>query len=151
MIRMIFLSCLLAVASMAAAQPVFPRHQLSIHGFRNPSIGIGYQHRQVSVHAGYYLTNFTSGVTTRFVKTGVSYWFAPVGRQEIPSAAYVGVSYLRGLSRDYTDLNAVAAEAGFRWVVWRGLDLRLGAILLAAPGQSPKLNPTPGISYSFTW
>jgi len=34
-------------------------------------------------------------------------------------------------------------------MVWRGLNLRIGAGVLAPPGKDLKLNPTPGISYSF--
>ena len=39
-------------------------------------------------------------------------------------------------------------EAGFRWMVWKGLNLRIGAIGVAAKGHDLKINPTPGISYS---
>jgi hypothetical protein len=34
-------------------------------------------------------------------------------------------------------------------MVWKGLNLRIGAIAVAASGESLKINPTPGISYSF--
>jgi hypothetical protein len=34
-------------------------------------------------------------------------------------------------------------------MVWRGLNLRIGAIALIADGKDLKINPTPGISYSF--
>jgi len=40
-------------------------------------------------------------------------------------------------------------ESGYRWFIWRGLNFRLGVIGLYAQGESAKLNPTPGISYSF--
>ncbi|MBI1192317.1 MAG: hypothetical protein GC205_03985, partial [Bacteroidetes bacterium] len=65
-----------------------------------------------------------------------------------PSAFYGGASYLRGLSRDYEDKNALGVELGFRWTVWKGINLRLGGIALLAEGETPKFNPTPGISYS---
>lgn len=131
------------------AQSRFNTKELSVNGFRNPSIGLEYRHKQVSVHGGYYVTNFTRNTTTQFIKAGVTYWFLPVGKAEIPSSFYVGASYLRGLNRDYDGKNAVAAEAGFRWMVWKGLNLRLGVIALAANGEDLKINPTPGISYSF--
>ncbi|GAB4347409.1 MAG: hypothetical protein OHK0038_27320 [Flammeovirgaceae bacterium] len=130
------------------AQSKFPKNTISINAFRNPSIGLEYQHKQISVHAGYYPTNFESGVTTEFLKAGVTYWFLPVGKKEIPSSFYGGLSYLRGMTRDYKDKNALGIEAGFRWYVWQGLNLRIGVIALAAQGQDLKINPTPSISYS---
>jgi hypothetical protein len=41
------------------------------------------------------------------------------------------------------------AEVGFRWMIYKGLNLRIGVTTLAAAGESVKVNPTPGISYSF--
>ena len=41
-------------------------------------------------------------------------------------------------------------EAGFRWAVWKRIDLRLGAAVLLAPGKRVRVNPTPGISWSFS-
>jgi hypothetical protein len=143
------LALMLVITSSASAQTTFPKRQLSINGFRNPSIGLEYQQSHVSVHAGYYVTNFTSGVTTQFLKAGLTYWFLPVDKKEMPSSFYTGASYLRGLTRDYKDKNAFALEAGFRWYAWKGLNARLGVIFLAAKGQNPKINPTPSISYSF--
>ncbi|PPK87772.1 hypothetical protein CLV84_0723 [Neolewinella xylanilytica] len=150
MFKQIFTGLLLFLVTTAQAQDRFPAHQIGLNGFRNPSIGLEYQHRRVSMHAGYYPTNFESGVTTEFLKAGVSYWFLPWGKQPVPSAFYGGLSYLRGQTRDYRDLNALAVEAGLRWVVWKGLNLRLGVIVLGAEGKSLQVNPTPGIGYSFT-
>ena len=133
----------------AISQSRLSQKELSINGFRNPSIGLEYRKNHLSVHAGYYLTNFTSGETTRFIKTGITYWFLPVDKKEIPSSFYAGASYLRGLSREYNGENAFAAEVGFRWIVWKGINLRLGVIAIAARGKDLKINPTPGISYSF--
>jgi hypothetical protein len=133
----------------AFSQNKFSKNELSINGFRNPSAGLEFRHRQISYHAGYYPTAFKSGETTSFVKVGVTSWFLPVGNKENPSSFYAGASYLRGFSRDYDGKNALGVEAGFRWMVWKGLNLRIGAIALAAPGESLKINPTPGISYSF--
>lgn len=140
---------LLLTAAGAFAQDRFTGKDISLNGFRNPSIGAEFRYNHVSVHAGYYLTNFTSNTTTRFVKAGLTYWMFPVDKKEIPSSFYAGASYLRGLDRDYKDKNAVAAEAGFRWMIWKGLNFRIGVIALAAEGQTLKVNPTPGISYTF--
>jgi hypothetical protein len=146
--KQILVGLMLTIAGLTHAQSRFPKNQLSINAFRNPSIGLEYHRKQVSVHGGYYVTNFESGVTTEFLKAGVSYWFLPWGKQEVPSSLYIGSSYLRGLTRDYKDQNAVAFEAGARFVVWKGLNFRLGVIALAAEGQSLKINPTPSINYS---
>jgi len=146
--KQILLGLILTTASLAQAQDRFPKNQLSINAFRNPSIGLEYHRKHVSVHGGYYVTNFESGVTTQFVKTGASYWFLPWGKHEVPSSLYVGSSFLRGLTRDYKDQNAVALEAGARLTIWKGLNFRFGVIALAAQGQSLKINPTPSFSYS---
>lgn len=140
---------MLLLTSTTFAQSKFPQHQLSINGFRNPSIGLEYQQQHVSIHGGYYVTNFTSGVTTQFLKAGITYWFLPVGKKEQPSSFYAGASYLRGLTRDYTNKNAFAVEAGFRWYLWKGINLRIGVIALTAQARDLQINPTPGISYSF--
>lgn len=147
--KQILLGLLLMIATLTAqSQDRFPQNQISINGFRNPSIGVEYHRKQASVHGGYYVTNFESGVTTEFLKAGVTYWFLPWGKKEVPSSLYVGSSYLRGLTRDYKDQNAVAFEAGARFVVWKGLNFRFGVIALAAKGQDLKINPTPSLSYS---
>ncbi len=137
------------LGSPAFAQSRFSWQEFSINGFRNPSIGLEFRHRAVSFHAGYYPTAFESGVTTKFIKVGTTLWFLPVGKRENPSSFYASVSYLRGLNREYKNDNAAFVDVGFRWMVWRGLNLRIGAGVLASPGKSVKLNPTPGISYSF--
>ncbi len=147
--QVIISTMLLMFAGAAFSQSKFPKNEFSINGFRNPSIGLEYHRRQLSVHAGYYTTAFKKGEYTNFIKTGVTYWFAPVDNKEIPSSFYAGASYLRGLTRDYKDKNAVSVEAGFRWMIWKGLNFRIGAIAVAAEGQDLKINPTPGISYSF--
>lgn len=140
---------LLLVAVTSFSQSRFSKNELSINGFRNPSIGVEYRHQQVSVHAGYYITAFDAGVTTKFIKVGATAWFLPIGKKENPSSFYAGASYLRGINLDYKDANAVGVEAGFRWMIWKGLNFRIGAIGLKAKGHDVKINPTPGISYSF--
>lgn len=141
---------LIVVSTSVFSQSRFPKHEFSLNAFRNPSIGVEYRYQHLSVHAGYYITALKAGTTTKFIKTGVTAWFLPLGKKEIPSSFYAGVSYLQGLNREYNKENAVGLEAGFRWMVWKGLNLRLGVIGLAAKGHDLKINPTPGISYSFT-
>ena len=146
--KQITILLLLLVSLSAYSQSRFSKSELSINAFRAPSIGAELRLHQVSIHAGYYLTAF-SGVTNNFVKTGLTYWFLPVGKKENPSSFYTGASYLRGLDQDYENKNALGAEAGFRWMIWQGFNLRIGAIAVAADGKSIKLNPAGGISYSF--
>lgn len=143
------LPILVLIAASTFAQSRFSKNELSINGFRNPSVGLEFRRQLVSVHAGYYPTAFKSGENTSFMKVGATAWFLPVGHKEQPSSFYAGASYLRGFNRDYDGKNAMGVEAGFRWMVWKGLNLRIGAIAVAASGQSLKINPTPGISYSF--
>jgi hypothetical protein len=148
-ITMLFL--LFIMTGNAIAQSRFSKHEISINGFRNPSIGAEYRHRRVSMHAGYYPTNFKSGITTEFIKTGLTYWFLPVGKKDNPSSFYGSLSYAKGTSREYKDLDAGIAELGFRWMLYKGLNLRIGVAALAAKDQDVKINPTPGISYSFNF
>lgn len=147
--RLIFLVFAAFFTTGVIAQSRFSSKEIGINGFRNPSVGVEYRVRQVSVHAGYYPTAFKSGENTNFMKVGVTGWFLPTGRKENPSSFFAGIDYLRGYSRDYKNKNAIGVEAGFRWMVWKGLSLRIGAIAVAGGGQSLKINPTPGIGYSF--
>ncbi|MES2649221.1 MAG: hypothetical protein V4717_20250 [Bacteroidota bacterium] len=140
---------LISSSTISFSQSKFSKHEIAINGFRNPSIGVEYRYKVVSVHAGYYPTNFKPGVTTSFVRTGLSFWFLPVGKQENPSSFYVSLSVATGLNKDYSDQNAGMAEGGFRWMIYKGINLRLGLTALAAKGHDVKINPTPGISYSF--
>jgi hypothetical protein len=140
---------LFATVTTTSAKDKFQSNELSINGFRNPSIGLEYRYHHVSVHSGYYVTNFESNITTEFIKTGVSYWFAPIGQKEHPSSFYGSLSFAGGTSREYRGNLAFISEVGFRWMVVKGLNLRIGVAGLAAAGKSFKVNPTPGISYSF--
>lgn len=143
----LFWALVLVLSQFASAQN-YPTNLLSVNAFRNPSIGVEFQRKQLSLHVGYYPTNFESGVTTEFFKTGLTYWFLATDNKEISSSFYSGLSYLRGTSRDYKDVNAVGVEAGYRWYIWKGLNLRLGVIALAAEGKDVQINPTPSIGYS---
>ena len=147
--KMIFTVVLLSLMSNMNGQSRFSNQEFSINGFRNPSIGVEYRYHQVSVHAGYYTTAFKSGEYTNFYKAGVTYYYMPVGKKENPSSFYSSLSYAKGINGDYKDKDAAIAEVGFRWMVWKGLNLRLGVAALSAHGESVKVNPTPGISYSF--
>ena len=150
-ISILFCAIVLAVAASTSAfsQSRFSKNELSINGFRNPSVGLEYRHKQLSYHAGYYPTAFKAGENTNFFKVGATAWFLPVGKKENPSSFYAGASYLRGFNRDYENKNALGVEAGFRWMVWKGLNLRIGVIGVAGEGEPLQINPTPGISYSF--
>jgi hypothetical protein len=149
--KIVILSLVIISTSHAFSQSKFSKHEISINGFRNPSIGAEYRYKHVSVHAGYYPTNFESGITTEFIKTGLTYWFLPFDKKANPSSFYGSLSYARGTSGDYKDLNAGIAEVGFRWMVYKGINLRLGVAALGAVDKGVKINPTPGISYSFNF
>lgn len=154
MYKILYVSFITMLFNATFAQSSFPKKQLSVNGFRNPSIGLEYQRSNVSIHAGYYVTNFESGVTTEFFKTGLTYWVFPMELSKsavAPSSFYISGSYALGTSRAYKDKNAVIGEVGFRWFVWKGLNLRLGVAALSTEGQDLKINPTPGISYTFTF
>ena len=70
--------------------------------------------------------------------------------QNIPSENFNKLlSVVNSIGSDYEKKNAVSAEAGFRWMIWKGLNFRIGVIAVAAKDQDVKINPTPGISYSF--
>lgn len=139
----------LFISTYSFSQSRFSKQELGINAFRNPSIGLEYRYKFVSVHAGYYVTNFETDITTQFLKIGTALWFLPVGKRENPSSFYAQFSYLRGLNRDYKDANAGSVDVGFRFMVYKGLNLRLGVIALFSEGKSIKINPTPSIGYSF--
>ena len=146
---MIVLMAFFGLTSLSAAAQKLSDREFSINGFRNPSVGVEYRYKSFSVHGGYYPTAFKPGVNTNFAKAGVTYGVLPVGKKENPSSFYSTVAYARGLSQNYKDKNALIGEVGFRWMVWKGLNIRFGVAALTAKGESVKINPTPGISYSF--
>jgi hypothetical protein len=134
-------------------------HELMLNGFRAPSIGAEYRRGVISVHAGAYPTIVNDGGlrgaegTTWFGKAGLTLWFLPLpmmGNER--SSFYAGVSYLTDFGKAGWGHSA-QVEAGFRWVVYQGLFVRLGASALYAPGrtcpnqdcQTLKVRPNPGI------
>ena len=146
--KQVMIALLVLVSTSAFSQKQLSKNEFSVNGFRSPSIGLEYRHQSISVHAGYYITAFEKGKTTHFFKAGITAWFLPIGKKENPSSFYAGASYLRGLNLDYKNVNALGMEAGFRWMVWKGLNARIGAIAVTAEGHSVKFNPAGGISYS---
>lgn len=124
-------------------------YELSINGFRNPSIGLEIKHKGLSLHAGYYLTIVPNDISdekenTSFIRAGLSHWF----NISETFSAYVSASYLYGLSKSYKDESAYMLEGGIKIFIWEGLNLRLGIAGLFSTGHKLKINPTPGISYS---
>jgi len=99
----LMIALLTFVSATAFSQNRFSKGELSINGFRNPSIGLEYRYHNISIHGGYYITALESGVTTKFIKAGLTGWFLPVGKRENPSSFYAGASYLRGINLEYED------------------------------------------------
>lgn len=129
-------------------------HELSIVGFRNPSTGIEYRWNRLSAHVGFYPTILATGSNgedqdNSFYRFGASYWFLPFGKQDVPSAFYVSASYLTRSNTTVRIRQAALFDVGVRWVVWRGLALRMGVSTTAADNGLWYVNPMPGISYSF--
>ena len=141
-------------------------NELIVNAFRNPSIGLEFRHRFVSFHAGAYTTVINEGDTgfgagSWFFRAGVSVWFLPVpllGTRR--SSFYADVSFVHELSGDGWG-SGVAAEAGFRLVIWQGIFLRLGATVLAAPGRRcpaalpecdrVRVTPATALGWGFAW
>lgn len=105
------------------AEANFSKEEISINGFRNPSIGVEYRKDQFSIHGGYYVTNFEPNITTRFYKFGTSYWFLPsdlsFDHSGNPSSFYIGVSYGNGINLEYENKSALMVESGYRWFIWK--------------------------------
>ena len=131
-----------------------PEQELNVNLFRNPSIGVEYRRGSLAVHVGMYPTIISRDAdgeyeTSWFAKAGVTAFFlgrSLYGQRE--SEVYVTASYLRGL--DHGHGNAAMVDVGYRWMVWRGLNIRLGVAALIEHGHDVKINPTPGIGWSTT-
>lgn len=148
-----FTAVLFLMGGAVYAQRRLSEHEIALNFFRNPSIGVEYRFRSLSFHTGYYLTNFERDQTTRFLRLGIAWWFLPVvmplSKNQHSSSFYFSLSYARGKNRSYTQKDAFIGELGFRWMLWKGINVRLGVAGLTAKNERFKINPTPGISYSF--
>jgi hypothetical protein len=136
------------LTTSASAQEPQPLRQLSVNGFRSPSIGLEYRQGAYSVHTGYYTSILSqsdsrNNRSTAFIKTGVSHYFGGDTKREW----FVSAAHVRGLTEGWKR-DGVFLEAGGRWQVAKRLEFRLGAGLLLVSGRPARLNPTPGISYT---
>ncbi|MDX1930964.1 MAG: hypothetical protein SFU56_00005 [Capsulimonadales bacterium] len=125
-----------------------PLRTLYVNGFRAPSIGLEYRENAFSVHSGFYTTILSKTDSkekrsTNFIKTGVTYYFAGNRAREM----YLSVAHVRGLT-DGWKKDGAFFEYGTRWQIGKRLEFRLGAGVLAVPGRSARLNPTPGLSFA---
>ena len=142
------LALLVVSASFAAAlEPeLHPDRLVYLHGFRSPSIGAEVRNQHLGIHLGLYTTILgdEDNKSTEFIKAGGTYYF---GKSTDRQESFGGVSYLRGLNRNYEQKNAMFVEFGTRFSLGRGFDLRFGSGLLLAESNKPRYNPTIGISY----
>ena len=132
-----------------------PAEELNVNVFRNPSIGLEYRRGPIAVHGGLYPTIISKDAmgeyeTSWYVRTGATAFFLPkawYGKR--PSELYVSASYLRGLNLDHG--NAALLDVGYRWMVWNGINVRLGVAVFLERGHDVKVNPTPGLGWSTSW
>jgi len=119
-----------------------PDRELMIHVFRAPSMGVEIREGFLGLQLGLYPTAIDENDegesrTTWFVKFGLAAYFLGFdtgsGRDSSP---YVGLSLVQGLNNAWNVSDSIEhgsglmLDVGFRWAVWRGLDLRLGGNLL---------------------
>jgi hypothetical protein len=130
-------------------------HELNINGFRAPSIGLEYRYSLVSIHTGAYTTIISKddrgrNEATWFIKSGATLYFLPISLyRQRPSEFYVSASHVYGFQNDWEGKHGFIAELGWRWMVWRGINLRIGVAVLVGEGSDRvRVNPTPGIGYS---
>lgn len=147
--------------ALPVVPPAAPLRQLTVHGFRSPSIGVELREGFFAFHVGLFplivdASESGEARTTWFLKTGVTAYFLRYdlgsGR---PSSLFASVSLVQGLNnawdvnRSVTHGTGVHGELGLVWAAWRGLDLRLGVgVLLGFDGRL-QVHPTPGVSWSF--
>jgi hypothetical protein len=145
---------LLGVASLGAEG-----RQVVLHGFRNPATGLEFRQGTVGFVVGLFpdIVDTAPGGenrTTWFTKTGVFYYpfgidAGGAGRFE----PYLGVSLVQGLgnawnvSESVVHGSGVTFDGGLRWASSFGLDLRLGAVLLAGFDGRLNWNPAPGMGW----
>jgi hypothetical protein len=137
-----------------------PLRQVTVHGFRSPSIGVEVREGFLGFHVGLFPlivdgTPEGGSRTTWFVKMGATAYFLRFdlgsGR---PSSLFTSVSLMQGLnnewdvSRSVTHGSGVHGELGILWAAWRGLDVRLGVGALLGFDGRLNVHPTPGLSWS---
>jgi hypothetical protein len=139
-----------AVTSMAASRRL--PQEVNVNLFRNPSIGLEYRLGDFALHAGVYptiISKDSQGVneTSWFLRAGLTYFL--LGHSfygQRPSEFYLSGSYLRGFNHGHG--NVALADVGYRWMVWHGLNLRIGVAVMLERDHTVKVNPTPGIGWS---
>ncbi len=141
------------VEGITATEPQRRRPQeVNVNLFRNPSIGLEYRLGDFALHAGAYPTIISKNAageneTSWFLRAGLTYFF--LGHSfngQRPSEFYLSASYLRGFNHGHE--NGALMDVGYRWMAWRGLNLRLGVAVMLERGHDVKVNPTPGIGWS---
>lgn len=156
---MVLLLALVFIPSAAEADDALADRELTVHGFRSPSIGVELRDRWLGFHVGLFPLIADDGTdgsrTTWFLKTGVTIYpvrFALGSRR--PSGPFASVSLLQGLNNAWNVAESVSqgtgvhGEVGFRWAAGRGLDLRLGLGIAIGADQRVIVHPTPGIAWS---
>jgi hypothetical protein len=153
--RGLLVLCVLMAASLGAE-----RRQIVVHGFRNPATGLEVREGSVGLVVGFspnIIDKAPNGEsrTTWFTKTGL--FLYPLGFEAGGAGRfepYLGVSLVQGLGNDWnvsesvTHGSGVTFDGGLRWASAMGLDLRLGAVLLAGFDGRIRLNPAPGVGWT---
>ena len=139
-------------AQSAVTETAATPQELNFNFFRNPSVGLEYRWGKLAVHGGVYPTVISKDAnavneTSWFVRAGVtSFFWGHAFNGQRPSEFYASASYLRGLNLGHG--NALLSEAGYRWMVWQGINLRLGVAVMLERDHDVKVNPTPGLGWS---
>lgn len=134
--------------------------ELMLHVFRAPSMGVELRESFLGLHLGLHpaiIDEDAAGAsrTTWFAKFGLTAYFLGFdtgsGRDSSPYASLSLVQGLNGawnVSKSVDEGTGVTVDVGFRWAAWRGLDLRLGAMMLIGFDGRTLFRPTPGLSWS---
>ncbi|MBC8135898.1 MAG: DUF4386 domain-containing protein [Fibrella sp.] len=144
-----------SVANAQETQTARPESTLYVHAFRSPLIGLEYRRSDFGIYAGRYTTIISrnsegDSEDTWFNKIGVTYYFGTpfVKQNRSRLESFVSVAYMRGTANSWRDKNAGFIDTGVRYNLGRGFEARIGTGVLFGEGHSPRVNPTPGISYS---
>ncbi len=148
-----------AITAPAVAEVETAERELTLHGFRSPSTGVELRDGWLGFHVGAFPLIADEGRdgsrTTWFLKTGLTAypWRLNLGSDR-PSGPFVSVSLMQGMNNEWDVAisakrgTGIHGEAGFRWAVGAGLDLRLGAGVLVGSDNRVVVHPTPGIGWS---